>query len=177
MQKICIVGPESTGKTTLAAKLASHYETLWVPEYARFWLENFGPNFELPHLTQFAQGQMILEQSIALQTTNPLFCDTDPLTTAIWSQFIYHECDKKIVDIMENSTYSHYLLLNHDVPFVEDPARFYPENRQEFFESIENMLKMYKRPYTIISGTDWDSRWDRAVQAVAKVTQPQTASV
>lgn len=172
MQKICIFGPESTGKTTLAASLAKQYDTVYVPEFARIYLEKNNYNFGMEHLTLFAQGQSVMEEAFTKIANKVLICDTDPLTTCMWSQFIYQECDKQIIEIAEKSTYDHYLLMDIDVPFVEDKARFYPDKRQEFLDSCVNLLKLYKRPYTLVSGS-WDVRESIAIAEIDEIMARQ----
>lgn len=165
LKRVCIFGPESTGKSTLAAALARHYATVVVPEYARTLIEWHkgalrGEDFEL-----IARGQIASEDALALQATHLLFCDTDVLSTRIWSEVMFDRCDPWIAEQARARTYDLTLLLDVDVAWVDDIVRYLPEERRSFFDRCERMLHEAGRPYVVIRG-DWDARWQAAVAAV-----------
>ena len=96
VKRVCLFGPESTGKTTLAQQLARHFDSMAVPEYARTHLEAQAGKLAEHDLLAIVRGQVAAEEALARQANRLLFCDTDPLTTAIWSEVLYQRCDPAV---------------------------------------------------------------------------------
>ncbi|MFT5355961.1 MAG: HTH-type transcriptional repressor of NAD biosynthesis genes [Polyangiales bacterium] len=164
-RRICVFGPESVGKTTLARRLAEHLDTVCVPEYARTYLEQRGGNLRERDLVEIARGQKALEDSLARQANRVLVMDTDTLSTTLWAKKLYGRCDPKIEQLARTRFADLYLLCDVDVPWVKDPVRYLPADRTEFFREFETELKDRELPYVVIRG-DWDERWRAAVGAV-----------
>jgi HTH-type transcriptional repressor of NAD biosynthesis genes len=169
-KRVCVFGPESTGKSTLAQGLAAHFETVAVPEYARAHLEARDAVMSAADMPLIARGQMAAEDALARQANRLLICDTDPLTTAIWSEALYGQCAPEVTEAANARRYHLTLLLDVDVPWIEDPVRYLPENRRAFFDRCEAELIRRDRPYVIIRG-HWDARWETAVEAVAALLE------
>jgi NadR type nicotinamide-nucleotide adenylyltransferase len=168
--RISIFGPESTGKTTLAARLAAHYRTVWVPEYARTWLELTPEEGGLrpvvwEDMAVIARGQRAAEEALARQANRRLFCDTDPAATRIWSEVLF----SKVPVVHEGGPYCLTLLLDVDVPWEADTVRYLPQNRGVFFRRCRDLLEERHRAYRVISGS-WEDRWRQSVQAVDELT-------
>ena len=171
--KIVLFGPESTGKTTLSELLARHYNTVWVPEYARDYLQDKWNNerktCEDSDLIPIAKGQIQLENELAKKADKVLICDTDLLETKVYSEEYYggyaHPNLNKFA--IENY-YDLYLLTNIDTPWQADDLRDRPEQRQEMFDAFENALKMYNRPYILLKG-DIKNRMNTAIAAIDKI--------
>jgi len=171
--KIVLFGPESTGKTTLSELLARHYNTVWVPEYARDYLQDKWNNerktCEDSDLIPIAKGQIQLENELAKKADKVLICDTDLLETKVYSEEYYggyaHPNLNKFA--IENY-YDLYLLTNIDTPWEADDLRDRPEQRQEMFDAFENALKMYNRPYILLKG-DIKNRMNTAIAAIDKI--------
>jgi len=171
--KIVLFGPESTGKTTLSELLARHYNTVWVPEYARDYLQDKWNNerktCEDSDLIPIAKGQIQLENELAKKADKVLICDTDLLETKVYSEKYYggyaHPNLNKFA--IENY-YDLYLLTNIDTPWEADDLRDRPEQRQEMFDAFENALKMYNRPYILLKG-DIKNRMNTAIAAIDKI--------
>ena len=161
--RISIFGPESTGKTTLARRLAEHFSTVWVPEYARTWLEYRGEP-RLQDMQVIARGQAAAEEALAAQANRLLFCDTDPAATQLWSQVLFGEVPWE----GEPRSYHLTLLLAPDVPWVEDPVRYLPQGGEAFFERCQALLRRLDRPFTVLSGS-WEERFSAAVAAVEEL--------
>jgi len=100
-----------------------------------------------------------------------LICDTDPLSTLVWSETLYGACDASVRERAEGRTYDLYLLLDVDVPWVADPQRDMPHRRQELRERFERILVEHGRPYRVIRGT-WAERFDQARAAVEELLHP-----
>jgi len=156
--KVVLFGPESTGKTTMSELLAKHYDTVWVAEYAREYLQekwnNERKTCEDSDLIPIAKGQIALENKLARKADRILICDTDLLETKVYSEeyyggFVHPELDKYAL----KNQYDLYLLTNIDTPWEADDLRDRPDQRQEMFQAFENTLIRYERPYIKLNGS------------------------
>ena len=163
--KVCIFGPESTGKSTLAEKLAVHFDTFFVPEFAKSLIEAQNGAITLTDIPRIARGQMEAEDRLMKQASRILFCDTDLITTTIWSDWLFDECPAWIREEADSRRYDLYLLTDIDVPWVDDIHRYLPEDRREFLERCEKELDKRGLSYVKISGS-WDERYNKACSAV-----------
>jgi len=168
-KRVCVFGPESTGKSTLCRQLAEHFKTVHVPEYARTHIEmhfaKSGKELSLDDIPLIARGQMAAEDAIAFNTNRVLFCDTDLISTTIWSDWLFKTCPNWILEEANRRTYDLYLVTDVDVPWVDDTVRYLPEERQSFLERCIAELKKRDRNYVLLSG-DWETRFADAVKAV-----------
>ncbi len=171
-KRVVIYGPESTGKTTLAAKLADYYNTVWVPEYARSYLDNKGAWVELSDIPIIAGGQIRTEDSLARNANRLLICDTDLITTLIYSQHYFGECPERVKLKADERQYALYLLMNIDVEWVEDWQRPDPTNRQYFFEIFKTALDERHRKYVVITGS-YEERFNQAIKEIDALFQNQ----
>ncbi len=168
--KIVLFGPESTGKTTLSKQLAAHYKTLWVPEYAREYLQEKWDReqktCEPEDLLPIAKGQMQLENELTKKANNILFCDTDLLETKVYSETYYGNfCDPMLEKYALKNTYDLYFLTYIDVPWEKDDLRDKPFEREQFFNYFKNTLLKYNRPFVILKG-DKETRLQTAIKTV-----------
>ena len=163
--RIAITGPESTGKSTFARKLAEHYNTVWVPEFARTYINQLGRPYEQYDLTEIAKGQIAHERESISKANKYLFCDTESTVIKIWSEFKYGTVDPYILSEHSKRSYGLYLLMDIDLPWEYDPQREHPEKRKFFFDWFESELKAKKVPYRIISGNHLE-RIKRACVAI-----------
>jgi NadR type nicotinamide-nucleotide adenylyltransferase len=163
--KIAITGPESTGKSMLAERLAAHYKTLWVPEFARGFIENLNRPYTEEDILTIARGQITHEQELAAQASGYLFCDTELIVTKIWSEFKYGRCHPWILDQIKSNRYYMYLLCDIDLPWIEDPQREHPHKRKELFGLYFRELTRRKFPFRVISGIGI-SRLENAIRAI-----------
>ncbi|AUC75034.1 AAA family ATPase [Olleya sp. Bg11-27] len=155
--KIVLFGPESTGKTTLSKQLALHYHSVWVPEYARDYLQNKWDRdrkiCEPKDLLPIARGQMTLENELAKKTDSVLICDTDLLEYKVYSEAYYSGmCDPILEKYALENTYDLYFLTYIDTPWQADDLRDKPEEREAMFNEFESALIKYKRPYVLLKG-------------------------
>lgn len=168
--KVVVFGPESTGKTTLAIHLAKHYHSVWVPEYAREYLQNKWnieqKTCEYKDLLPIAKGQMRLENTLARKTDSVLICDTDLLETKVYSEEYYSgTCDPLLEKYALENTYDLYFLTYIDSPWVKDDLRDKPGQREEMFLAFQKALLKYKRPFVLLKGTE-DERLKEAVKHI-----------
>jgi NadR type nicotinamide-nucleotide adenylyltransferase len=165
IRKIAITGPESTGKSMLAEQLAAHYQTVWVPEYAREYLEILGKPYVESDILQIARGQLSAESALLVPANRYLFCDTELLVTKIWSEVKYNRCNPWILETIEAHRYDLYLLCDIDLPWQYDPLREHPDQRQFLFDLYHNELKNRRYPFAVVRGTGPD-RLENAIQII-----------
>jgi len=170
MKKVVILGPESTGKSTLSRQLAAHYQTEWVPEYARQYLDELDRPYEQHDLLAIAAGQLRLEDEKARQARHLLICDTDLYVIKVWSEHKYGECDPRILEQIAARQYDLYLLTYIDIPWEDDPQREYPDPQmREYFYHIYRDIVMHAGvPWADIRGS-YAERQARAIAAVEGV--------
>ena len=165
VRRVRVVGPESAGKTTLARRLAQHFETVWVPEYARTLLESRGGRVTPADLTLIAQAQAADEQATAERANRVLICDTDPTLTALWSEALFGTVAPAVVALGATRTYGVTLLLAPRLDWQPDPVRYQPDaaDRWRFFERCRATYP--EATCMVLEGTD-DARFAGAVRAI-----------
>ena len=165
IKKIAIVGPESTGKSTMSAYLAEHYHTAWVPEFARGYCEKLtaAPTWQ-DEINMF-NGQIALEQEFLPQANRILICDTTFITVKIWSDHTFGKSPQEVLDELPKHTYDLYLLLNIDLPWQDDPLRDFPHMREHFMAVWYKELDELKANHVLITGSDAE-RYQNAVNAI-----------
>lgn len=168
VRRVCVFGPESTGKSTLAKQLARHFGTAYVPEYAQTYIATNGKDIDDNDMLAIARGQCALEDAVARESNGILFCDSDMVTSILWSgrlvgsvpEWLRHQADKRHYDL--------YLLTHYDVPWVDDVHRYIPKESPAFFDRCLHELESRKRPFEQIRG-NWDERFQLALAAVEKM--------
>ncbi len=171
--KIVLFGPESTGKTTLSIQLAKHYNTVWVEEFARPYLQRVWNQerrtCEPKDIMPIAHGQIALENRLAKRADKVLICDTDLLETKVYSEEYYGGyVDPLLEAAATENSYDLYLLTYIDTPWVEDDLRDRPEQRLEMFNAFQKALDDYDRPYILLKG-DKETRLKAATKAIDKI--------
>lgn len=163
MTRIAITGPESTGKTTLAQELANRYNCSWIPEYARYYLENKTGLYTQKDLDEIAKGQL---EAWEKGKNDPLcFYDTEMLVMKVWSQFRYDNLSPYISTAFENQQVDLFLLCKPDIDWEEDELREHPEEREKLFEIYLSELEKLNAPFRIIEGQH-NERTDSAIRFV-----------
>ena len=155
LKRIIITGPESSGKTTLAQKLALEFDTLFVPEYARIYLASKGTEYELTDIVNIGIGQLALAESLASTMTEKpfVFIDTWILELRIWAKYRFGV----VPDVLEEMYHEHppdfYVLCSPDLAWQPDPLRENPQDRDVLFEIYQNTIIESNVPHFVISGT------------------------
>jgi NadR type nicotinamide-nucleotide adenylyltransferase len=170
LKKIVIIGPESTGKSTLCEQLSRHYNTTWVPEYARKYLLEHGTGYNYDNLLTIAKEQVITEDDTAQKTAaGLLFIDTDMNVMKIWCEFVFNNCHLWILHEIARRKYDLYLLCNTDLPWVKDELREYPDivSREKLYHMYRDIMISQPVPWVDIRGTD-EERLRRAVNGIDK---------
>lgn len=170
VKKVAVIGTECTGKSDLAAFLASHFKTEWVPEYARGYMDRLIRPYEQNDLLTIAHGQIRLEDTFMRGSNRVLICDTNLYVIKVWSMFRFGSCEEEILRHIATRKYDLYLLTYIDVPWEDDPQREHPGKRQELYDIYLNELKNQPVPFVEIRG-ERELRRRIAVDAVEKMLQ------
>ncbi len=195
LKKIVVLGPESTGKSTLCEQLAQHYRMQWCAEFAREYLMTHGTDYHFEDLLTIARGQLAMEDeytalvksqwALAGENTwvNPhllhtsahspmLFIDTDMYVMKVWCEYVFGKCHPFILDQIAERKYDLYLLCKNDLPWVKDELREYPDekNRNELFHIYKDLLINQDVPWVEISG-GYEDRLLLGIDAVEEFLQ------
>lgn len=152
VRRISLFGPESTGKSTMAAELARHFHTVPVMEFARELLNPQQGVCRESDIPLIARGQAAAEETLARHANKLLLCDTDPLLTCVWSEFLFGSCPPELLRAAQARRYDLTLLLDIDLPWVDDQQRFFSHRRAEFFARCRQVLTEAGRRYVTIRG-------------------------
>lgn len=167
--KIALFGPESTGKTTLAKQLAEYYETEWVPEFARDYLqEKWEENQHIcvaDDMLPIAYGQVALENKKLLSAKKYLFSDTNLMVTKVFSEMYYGFCDPLLNEAALEHDYDLFFLTDIDVPWEKDDIRDTPDGRESVFSVFKQTLIDTKKPFITLSGNK-ESRLAKATAII-----------
>jgi HTH-type transcriptional repressor of NAD biosynthesis genes len=165
VRRVAILGPESTGKTTLARDLARHFGTRYVAEYARLLLDAVGFELDPGVFDVILRGQRAAEAALARQANRVLVCDTEALTTALYHELFLGTPSPACLAEAERRRYDLYLLTDDDVPWVADAQRPHPEWRPWFKQRCREWLERRGLPWVLVSG-GWDQRRRTAAAAI-----------
>lgn len=165
IKRVAITGPESTGKSMIAAQLAEHYHTIWVPEYARTYIGALDRPYSLDDILVIAKEQVTVEQTLIDKANGLLFIDTELIVTKIWSEHVFGVCSSWIREGIEKQHYDLYLLMGIDLPWEPDPQREHPHQRDYLYNLYFNELKTRNLPFVEIHGLGQE-RVASAIEAV-----------
>jgi nicotinamide riboside kinase len=192
LKKIVVIGPESTGKSSLCEALAQHFNTVWSPEFAREYLLTHGTDYDFDDLLTIAKGQLALEDEYALSVSTSfvqsaaeepgsgperstrraplLFIDTDMYVIKVWEEFVFGKSHSWVIDRIVERKYDLYLLCNVDLPWVKDKLREYPDlaTREKLYHIYKDIMINQSVPWVDISG-DYDARLAKAIAAVEQL--------
>ncbi len=152
MKRIAITGPESTGKSVLAASLALHYQTVWSPEYARSYLTKKHGSYSPADVVHIAKQQFDQNNTMSQQAQQYFFADTEMLVTKIWYQFVFGKAHPVINRLFHQQQFDLYLLCDIDLPWEPDPLREHPGQRKELFNMYQQQLSDHNLPFVRVKG-------------------------
>ena len=189
IKKVVVIGPESTGKSSLCEQLANHYKTEWVKEYAREYLLTNGTEYSYDNLLEIAKGQFALEKAAIQLVENKIKISTENNTTSaandlpeivlidtnmyvlkVWCEFVFEKCHPWILNQIVENSYDLYLLCDIDLPWVKDELREYPEVgiREKLYHHYKDLLINQSTPWVNISG-NYQQRVEIAVNAIDSI--------
>lgn len=163
--RICLTGPESTGKSELGTRLARELGAAYVAEYAREYAETHGNDLTAADVEPIARGQMANEDRAA--GAGRIVLDTDLLSTVVYARHYYGSCPEWIEEEARRRKADLYILLDTDVPWQPDPARSATgDDREDLFDAFRRTLDELETQWVIVSG-GWEERWEGVVRAVS----------
>lgn len=176
VRRIAVFGTESTGKTTLAQRLAGHFDEPWSPEFVREYWDLRGGRIGPGDLGTIALGQIANEDLACERARRVAFCDTELVTCTLWNDVLFPgHCPDWVRSEAEvrARTFSLYLLCDADVDFVPDPQRCFPgaADRARARQLWRNALVTRGLPFVEIAG-DWPAREQAAREAVERLLSP-----
>ena len=165
MITVCLHGPESTGKSTLATELAAHFHTIAVPEFGRLYCEALGNECDMEDLRAIRAGHDLLVREARRKTKAILILDTDAVMTAVWADVLLGQRPADLDRIDDPADL--YLLCDIDIPFEADGIRYFPDPkmRQQMFEQTRAELVRRALPFVTIRG-DHVHRFATAIEAI-----------
>lgn len=171
-RRVVLTGPESCGKTTLAERLAQRLGTVWVPEFARGWLDRINPTRTIDgiviedDLVPIARGQIATEDALAGEADRVLICDTDPWVTTVYAEHYFGRVSDTLWGLARGRRYDLHLLLTPEVAWVDDGQRDRPTRRWEMYAAFEARLRQIGANVVVIGGDDYAAREEAALRAI-----------
>lgn len=172
IKRICVLGAESTGTTTMAKALAEHYKTNWVPEYGREYYEakmyrQDANKWQTEEFSEIAKEQCRREDLLAETATKLLICDTDAFATSIWHERYLRSRSPEVEQIYKDRKYDLYLLTDIDIPFIQDGTRDGEKIREWMHNLFVQRLTEENKKFIILSGTH-EKRLRKAIETCDK---------
>lgn len=165
---VVVSGPESTGKTELAQNLAERFETVYVPEYAREYIERLDRPYSYEDVEEIARYQVEEEKIYESKATNGLLIfDTWFIITKVWFDLVFGKCPEWIIPHIKSTHIDLFLVCNTDLPWIPDSVRENGgEKREQLFQLYCKEISSFGFKYEIISGTG-PARVENAIKALA----------
>jgi NadR type nicotinamide-nucleotide adenylyltransferase len=169
LTRVCLIGPESTGKSEMARRLSTHFKAPWVPEFSRQYAELRENRLTIDDVEPIAFGQIAaMVAGRESQASGLLILDTDLISTVVYARHYYGQVPDWVVGEARSRRADLYLMMDIDVPWIADVARDAPaEARQDLFDSFRMALDEFGCRWVIISG-DWEQRF---LSAIAEITR------
>ena len=167
--KLALVGPECSGKTTLAKALSEEWNEPFVEEYAREYLESLGRNYNQDDILDIAKGQLEREYQVAEQCNYFLICDTNTLVSKVWAEVRFGRAQNWIERQFLEKPYQLYILCGHKgIEWEYDDLRESPDDRQELYDHYRKALIRAGKRYIELEGTT-----EERIQKIKKVLKRQ----
>jgi NadR type nicotinamide-nucleotide adenylyltransferase len=172
LYRVCLIGPECTGKTTIAARLAQRYGTVWVPEYAREYAAAVSRPLTADDADPIARGQLAAEDCAIAEAERTgarlLILDTDLLSTYVYARHYYGAGPDWLESTVRSRLANHYILLSPDCPFAPDPIRDSTADRLAIYSAMAATLDALGAHYTRVGG-GWEGRLTKATGVIGRV--------
>ena len=173
MMRIGVIGPESTGKSTLCQRLSEQYGYLWIKEYARTYVENLTRPYTYDDVLLIARRQINelrapQQYAAGHESHDVVLYDTELIITKVWMQHVYGKVASEVEQAMNEYPMDYYLLLAPDLPAEPDPVRENLDRRDRFFAWYEREIQRTHIPYSIIRGSG-QARTQAAADAIKRL--------
>lgn len=170
VKRVCVLGAESTGTTTMAQALAEHYQTNWVSEYGReYWIRKMEQgdieNWDESEFVHIAEEQARREEIAAREANKVLFCDTDSFATSVWFERYMNHRSKLVEAVGKDRHYDVTILTGDEIPFEQDGFRDGEHIRHWMHQRFIERLDEASRTFTMLRG-DHQDRLSQATQVV-----------
>lgn len=165
VMKIALIGPESSGKTTLCEHLAKYFNTVWVPELARQYIGSLHRKYTLGDIEYCSQMQINEEDRLEKEANRVMFCDSEMIIAKVWCEDVFKTVPAWLEEAASQRHYDLFLLTRPDLPFVPDVVRENPHRREFFFDWYRRELDNRNFTYAVIEGTEED-RFRNALGAI-----------
>ncbi len=171
MKRVAVVGPESTYKSTLVKDLAKYFGVPYVEEFGRTYHEfKDSKTFDQKDFNFIADQQLeFVNLTVGMTTGKVVFVDTEAITTKVFGEMYLEDFDSSYVDtVIDKQHYDLYLLMDIDVPWIDDGTRNFPDpaQRQWHFNRLMEELNVRNLPFAVINGTDYTKRFENALTEV-----------
>lgn len=167
-RRIVLTGPESSGKTALTIHLSKHLGAPHALEYARIYLEKYGPEYDYDLLLKIAEGHLAYQQDIIPADAPLAILDTDLINYKVWSEVAFGKFHPELLHELEKESEHLYLLCYPDLPWLPDPLREHPQARMMLFERHKAAIEEFNRPCEIVRGIG-EVRYHNAEEAVKRL--------
>ena len=167
IKKLALIGPESTGKTTLCASLAAHFKTVWVPEISRSYIGSLDRKYTLEDIEYCTKAQLNGEEELLKKANRFLFCDSEMIIAKVWCEDVFKTVPEWIEDKVKTNLYDLHLLMLPDIPFEHDNVRENPHRREFFYNWYKLELEKRNFPYEVIGGVG-EERFRNSIAAISK---------
>lgn len=169
-RRICVLGAESTGTTTLARSLAEHYKTAWVPEYGRSYAEGKlkttgGANWTTDEFIHIASIQNQIEDRLARVCNKILICDTNSFATTLWHERYMGFMSPEVGALVKKRRYDLYIVTGDEIPFEPDGTRDGENIRHAMQQRFIEELERQNMTYLVVTGTR-EERLQKAVRTI-----------
>lgn len=167
LKKVVVIGPESTGKSTVSEALSDHYQCPWVPEFAREYIDKLNRPYSYADLEEIAKGQVLFEDKAAEKAKKLIICDTNLYVLKVWSEHKFGKVSTWILNQIAQRKYDLYLITDIDIAWTEDPQREHPEPemRRYFLDWYKKLVQQSGVPFKIIAGAQED-RKEKAIHLI-----------
>ena len=152
--RIALIGPECSGKSTLAEQLAKHYQTVFVSEYARTFLEKGNLVLNSNDVLKIAKIQLKNEKTAIAKAKKIIFTDTELIYCKVWNKEVFESGSKWFDKKINETTYDFYLLTKPDLPWKKDAVRTKEENRNYLFDCYKDELEKLNANFSVVGGLD-----------------------
>ncbi len=167
VKKVAVIGPESTSKSSLCAQLAGYYNTVWVSEYAREHVGNLKRKYTLEDILIISETQHKQIEEKLKEANKFIFVDTEDIINKIWCDIVFRTCPEVIEQRITNYPLHFYLLLQPDLPWIEDPLRENPHRREHLYSLYKDEIVKRNLPFAEINGLG-EKRFENAIEAIEK---------